>query len=360
MRIVAAMNAAATSVSTQSPLQQLLPEGLFDFWAGKLNPLWTLQRPLARLLAREPAGRGSATLILRTNRHWRGLKAGQHVTLGVEIGGRRLLRSYSPTDLGGGRIAITVKAVEGGAVSQHLLETARIGEIFSIDQAFGEMLLPAPSRPLLLLAAGSGITPMRALLRAATARGQLQAPVELLYWVREREEFCFVEELQALAAAQPLLKVRLLATGDAVQAPRIGDYPLEEILELAERQVFACGPSGFVEAARSRLQGQVVGFLAEAFSPPEDLPGEDGEVEVHLARSGRTLRLPRNLSLLEGLEAQGLRPKHGCRMGICNTCACSRQAGTTRNLANGERSDEPAVPVKLCVNAPSTDLTLDL
>ncbi|MFP3648808.1 flavin reductase family protein, partial [Paraburkholderia sp. SIMBA_054] len=81
-----------------------------------------------------------------------------------------------------------------------------------------------------------------------------------------------------------------------------------------------CGPGGFVQAARSRLEGRVAGFQAEAFSVPANTGGEEGEVEVVLSRSGRTLRLPRALSLLEGLEAQGIKPRHGCRMGICNTC----------------------------------------
>ena len=83
-------------------------------------------------------------------------------------------------------------------------------------------------------------------------------------------------------------------------------------------------------------------------------------MQVQLSRSGRTLSLPRGQSLLEGLEAQGLRPKYGCRMGICNSCACARQSGTTRHLLTGERSNEPTAQVRLCISAPSTDLILDL
>lgn len=341
-------------------LEACVSPKLFDFWAAKLNPLWTLRQPLARLVAREPAGAGAATLVLQANRHWRGMRAGQHVTLGVDVDGRRLRRSYSPTPLGRGRIAITVKTVDGGQVSRHLVEAAPIGTLFEIDQAFGDMVLPASVPPLLLLAAGSGITPMRALLRQLAAQG-MPATVDLLYWARTPQEFCFADELEALAAAHPRLRVQLLATRDA-QAPaaRIDAYPLDGIGELARRQVFACGPAGFVEAARARLASQVVGFAAEAFSPAAATMTEDGEVEVQLLRSGRTLRLPRAQSLLAGLEAQGVKPKHGCRMGICNSCACARQSGTTRHTLTGERSDEPAAQVRLCVSAPSTDLILDL
>lgn len=341
-------------------LQRWISPKLFDFWAGQINPLWSLERPLARLVERRPAGRGAATLVLRTNRHWQGMRAGQHVNLGIEIEGRRLLRSYSPTPLDARHVAITVKAVDGGRVSRHLVERATPGEVFTLEAAFGEMVLPDPPAPLLLLAAGSGITPMRALLRELAARG-MPAAVTLLYWARIRGDFCFIEELQALAQAHPQLQLDLLATRDP-QAPalRIGEYPFEGVAGLAHRHVMACGPAGFVAAARRRLDGRVARFQAEAFTPEAPVAGEAGEVEVELARSGRRLRLPRALSLLEGLEAQGLKPKHGCRMGICNSCACGRQSGATRHVLTGERSDEPAVPVRLCVSAPSTDLILDL
>lgn len=336
-----------------------IPSRLFDFWAGQLNPLWTLQQPLARLVRREPAGQGAVTLVLRTNRHWRGMAPGQHISLGVEVDGRILQRSYSPTLLGPRELAITVKAVEGGRVSAHL-QQARPGEVFQIGAAFGEFSLP-DGAPLLLLAAGSGITPTRSLLRALAA-SPLRAPVDLFYWERSRAGFNFVEELHALAAAQPLLNVHLCETGAAVMpAARIGQHDLAGLQDdaLAGRHVLACGPDGFVQAARQRLQGQVAGFQAEAFTPPQAIAAE-GEVTVRLARSGRQLRVPRSLPLLESLEAQGLKPAHGCRMGICNSCSCTRVSGATRHLRSGELSTEPAQPLRICVNAPTTDLVLDL
>ncbi|MBB5736666.1 ferredoxin-NADP reductase [Xanthomonas campestris] len=355
----------ASPPKSKSPLptrlaRRLVSPQLFDFWATRLNPLWTLERPMARLVARTAASSNAVTLVLRPNGHWRGLQAGQHVSLGVEIEGRRLLRSYSPTVLADGRLAITVKAIEGGLVSRYLAGAAPIGTVVSLDPAFGDMLLPTAPTPLLLLAAGSGITPMRALLQAAAQAG-MPMDVDLLYWVRQRDEACFVDEFEAMAAAYPRLRVRLLATREGTApAARIDTYPLEQIADLSARHVMVCGPGGFVQAARARLQGRVAAFQAEAFSVPTLEDGEAGDVQVQLSRSGRTLSLPRGQSLLEGLEAQGLRPKHGCRMGICNSCACARQSGTTRHLLTGERSNEPTAQVRLCISAPSTDLILDL
>jgi len=350
---------AAVRPSLVSPQRWLSP-GLFDFWAGKLNPLWTLQQPMARLLRREPAGQGASTLVLRTNRHWRGMQPGQHVTLGVELDGRILQRSYSPTLLGRRELAITVKAVDGGRVSHHLAEQARPGTVFHIGQAFGEFSLPAQPAPLLLLAAGSGITPMRSLLRSLL-QSPLRAPVDLFYWERDAGRFNFADELAAMAAGEPQLGVHLCATRGSAPALRVNQHALGalEPSALLQRQVLACGPDGFVAAARARLQGQVAGFQAEAFTPPaaSELAGT---VQLTLARSGRQLTVPRGQSLLDSLEAQGIKPKHGCRMGICNTCTCTRMSGGTRHLRTGEEQGEPAHPLRICINAPTTDLVLDL
>ncbi len=362
MRIVTPMNA----ILAPRPLwpvrlaRRVVSPALFDFWSTRINPLWTLEQPLARLVSRSQASRDAVTLVLRPNRHWRGLLPGQHVNVDVEIEGRRLQRSYSPTVLDDGNLEITVKAITGGRVSGHLARDARIGEVVALGAAFGDMVLPNGKDDLLLLAAGSGITPMRALLRSLAARG-MPVNVDLMYWARRRDELCFVDELDALAAAHPRLRVRYLLTReDASPDPRIDTVSLDAIAALAGRRVLACGPGGFVQAARSRLDGKVAHFDAEAFSVPVRVDGDEGDVEVHLARSGRTLQLPRGKSLLEGLEAQGIRPRHGCRMGICNTCACGRQSGTTRQLLTGDLSSEPSSQVRLCISAPSTDLILDL
>lgn len=351
--------AVADLLPLASPRRWLSPS-LFDFWAGQINPLWTLQQPLARLVGREAAGAGACTLRLRCNRHWRGMQPGQHVSLGVEIDGRVLQRSYSPTVLGPRELSITVKAVDGGRVSGYLHE-ARIGTVFHLGAAFGEFAVPTAA-PLLLLAAGSGITPMRSLLRALSAR-PLAAPVDLYYWERGTDAFCFRSELDALQAADPHLRVRLLATRDAERpAARVDrcDFDTLGDVPLAQRHVLACGPDGFVTAARTRLLHHVAGFQAEAFTPPAPSALAEGDVQLTLARSGRQLTVPRGRPLLESLEAQGLKPKHGCRMGICNSCTCNRVSGTTRHLRTGEPQSEPAQPVRICINAPTTDLVLDL
>ncbi|SEL88064.1 Ferredoxin-NADP reductase [Pseudoxanthomonas sp. GM95] len=345
--------------------RDLVDPAVFDFWAAKVNPLWSWERPMARLKARRQASSDAVTLVLQTNRHFAGLRPGQHVNLGVEVEGARLTRSYSPSAVDGDKIEITVREVDGGRVSRHLCRDAKVGEVFDLGTAFGAMTLPAAVHgSWLFLAAGSGITPLMAMLRQLDVAG-MPVELDLLYWARTRAEVCFAEELQTLAARHDGFNLQLALTreddGRGAFAPRIGQADLAALVpQLDQRSVFACGPHGFVQRARELLEGRVQRFDAEAFTPPQALPGETGTVEVVLSRSGRTLTVPRDRSLLQALEEQGVRPASGCRMGLCNTCACTRSAGITRDTQTNARSAEPDATVRICISAAATDLTLDL
>lgn len=349
-------------------IRPLVKPDVFDFWASRLHRTWTWDRPLARLVAREAASTDAVTLLFKPNRHWAGHRAGQHVNLGIEIDGVRLTRSYSLTapPRADGLLPITVKAIEGGKVSRHLCHDARMGDIVDLGQAFGEMTLPAsPRGAFLLLAAGSGITPLMALVRDLAGQG-MPTDTTLLYWVRRREEACFLDELRSLAAVHPRFHFRLLLTREAAQAADEAEGRIDDALlgahvgDLSARQVMACGPGGFVETARSLLAPRVAAFQAEAFTAPPVTVVDEGEVDIRLRRSGRTLRVPRGQSLLVALEQHGLKPPAGCRMGICNTCACGKSSGSTRHLPSGEFLHEPTQALKLCVHSAATDLELDL
>ena len=184
-------------------LGPVVDPAVFDFWLGLLNRSWTWDRPLARVLEGRVESADAVTLVLKPNRHWRGFRAGQHLNIGAEIDGRRVTRSYSLSDRprADGRIAITVKRVEGGKLSNHLCDRVREGEMLSIDAAYGDLHWPVAGEAVgLFLAAGSGITPLMSLTRAWVAAGAPGA-LTLVYWARSAEQLCFAQELQALAQA---------------------------------------------------------------------------------------------------------------------------------------------------------------
>ena len=345
----------------------MAPPQALAFWADRLAP--TANPGRARVLERRRASADAVTLVLQPGRGWGGGLPGQHVSIGAELDGRRVRRSYSPTAIrADGRIAITVKRVAGGKLSGFLCDDVPVGAWLDIGPAFGEMTLPAqPDAPLLFLAAGSGITPLMAMTRALAARG-MPVALTLLYWARRRDELCFVDELRALARDVTGFNLRFLLTGDAASATDEGEGRIDAAQlashapDIAARRVFACGPSDFIDAARTLAAPQAQAFDSEAFTPPRNAADSDtsGNVQVTLAASQRVLTLPRGSSLLEALEAAGLSPAHGCRMGICNTCACGKQSGSTRHLHTGALEHEPVTALRLCVNRAASDLVLEL
>ncbi|TWI14327.1 ferredoxin reductase [Aerolutibacter ruishenii] len=348
-----------------------------DFWASHLDPTWSLERPLARIVGRRQESHDAVTLLLAPNRHWRGFAPGQHLSLGAEVEGARISRSYSLSDLlrADGRLSVTVRHVPGGKLSTHLCHHARVGEVLELGPAFGEMTLPSmPTAPLLFLAAGSGITPLMAHVRAQAAQG-MPVPLTLVYSARTRADLCFAGELRGLAAAHPNFSVHFALTREVatatncINATLASDESLGRVDEallaarvpaLADRIVFACGPGEFVAHARALLATQVREFQAEAFTPPPRVVEEGGHVQLTLAASGRTLEVPRGMPLLAALEAEGIKPAAGCRMGICNTCACGKRSGTSRDLHTGEATTEPLSALKLCVSSAVSDLVIDL
>jgi ferredoxin-NADP reductase len=204
-----------------------------------------------------------------------------------------------------------------------------------------------------------------AMVRTLAAQA-MPVPLDLVYWARNREELCFAAELRALAAAHANFKIHFVLTRETEliegeSSGRIDRAVIDSLLDDAgERHVFACGPGGFVDVARSLFSASAPTFHAEAFTLPPQVFEDSGNVQVTLAASGRTLTVPRGQSLLTVLETEGLRPASGCRMGICNTCACGKSSGTTRNLNTGDLADEPVSALKLCISSAVSDLVLDL
>lgn len=370
-----------TTVSLSAParpgllrrlLQPLVSPEVFDFWAGLVRPGTSWERPLGRIVARHEAARDAVTLLIQPNRHWQGFRPGQHLNVGVQVGGRWVHRSYSLSGIprSDGRIAITVRHVEGGVVSAHLTRDARVGEVLALGPAFGDMTWPdgaqATQAPWLFLAAGSGITPLMSLVRAWAA-ATMPVELTLVYWARTRDELCFADELRALAMREGRFRVHFVLTResglrDSELQGRLSEARLASLVpDLAGRQVHACGPAGFVDTAR-RVAGRARSFHCEAFTPP--LPAavapQTGTVAVHLALSQRTLQIPAGQSLLTALEDQGLRPASGCRMGVCRTCVCPKHEGSTQDMNTGDLHHGHDSALRLCVSRACSDLTLNL
>ena len=328
-----------------------------------LHPLLSLTQVRARVLKVIDETESTKTFVLQANALWAGAQAGQFVQVGVEINGRRLERSYSLSSRPGARrLAITVKRQPGGLVSNHLHDTVKVGDVLTLSQAHGEFVLPSelPSK-MLLLSAGSGITPVMAMLRDLQARNY-QGDVVFVHVCRNPGDVIFGQQLASIAAQYAELS--LLVHCDEEQGI-LTPHALElAVPDLAERSTWMCGPGGFMDAVQSYWSDQALGvplyserFLAAPLLPTR-APGTP--VQVVFAASGDTFTTSGSEPLLMQAERAGLFPKHGCRIGICRSCQCTKTQGTVENLQTGELSSAPNELIRLCISAARTDVTLDL
>lgn len=342
---------------------QVLTPSVIDFWAAELGNSVRVERVIGHVVARWMETHDTATLVIKPNRNFRGFEAGQHVNVTVAIDGVMHTRSYSFSEAPreNGLLAITVKKVPQGRVSNYLVDQLNVGDELELGQPFGDMTLQQqPSSALLMLAAGSGITPLMSLLRDLEQR-DFPADVVLMYWARSEADFIFATELTELAHKQSKFTLLLInEQGEGCWSGRPRAEQFDAIADLASRDVMACGPSGFMDCVRELAAHRVASFHAESFSPLRVQPQTDATVQVTLARSRKTLTLPAGVPLLDALEAQGVFPKAGCRMGICNTCACGKSGGISQDLLSSNISVDDSTSLRICVNAALSDLTLDI
>src|SRR3954452_19233478 len=143
-----------------------------DDYLGTLNPLWSAGELRGRVEAVHPETADAATIVIRPGRGWTAHRPGQWVRVGLDVEGRRRWRSFSLSSAPqrpDGRITITVKAVSDGLVSRRLVRRTAPGTIVGLTKPEGDFVLPEPPPPLVLfLTAGSGITPVMAMLHGLT------------------------------------------------------------------------------------------------------------------------------------------------------------------------------------------------
>jgi ferredoxin-NADP reductase len=195
--------------------------------------------------------------------HWPGHLAGQHVDVRLTAeDGYQVQRSYSiaspPEDP---RVILTVERLEDGEVSPYLVGEVRTGDKVELRGPIGGYFVwrAGEDRPLLLVAGGSGIVPLMAMIRHHAAAGA-NAPVRLLYSSRAIEDIIYRDELATLSEGDRQLKVshtltRSQPAGWDGYSRRIDGEMVAEVAwpKKDSPAVFICGPTAFVEAASDLL-----------------------------------------------------------------------------------------------------------
>lgn len=334
-----------------------------DDYVQMVNPRWSSRelRGTVERIDRETAD--AATLSIRPLRPWPGHAAGQYLRIGVDIDGVRHWRAYSLSSHAGrtdGVVQITVKRVAGGAVSPYLTDGLRPGTIVTLGGVEGTFTPPdATDGPLLLLTAGSGVTPVMAILRGLDARGTLRDVVHV-HSAPTAEATIFGVALRDLGARQTGLRLHVQHT----QADgRITPTDLDALVpDWRTRQTLACGPATMLTALTDHYEqaGLRARLRMEHFAPHVE-PGIGGTGgALTLTRSGVSSFCEGGQPLLAAAEEAGVAAPFGCRMGICQTCVCRLTAGRVRDLRTGAVHGEPGRFVRTCVNAAEGPVELDL
>ncbi len=206
------------------------------------------------------------TLLLEVP-DWPGHRAGQHVDIRLTADdGYQAERAYSIASAPGEPLAITVERLDDGEVSPYLTEELQPGDSLEVRGPIGGYFVwePAFGGPLLLLAGGSGVVPLRSMLRCRASAGS-SVPARLLYSSRSFQDVIYRAELDGLSGGVEVIHVltRSQPPGWTGYARRVDQQLLAEVAWPVAQQplAYVCGPTSFVEAVASGLVG--LGYPAE-------------------------------------------------------------------------------------------------
>lgn len=341
-----------------------------DFLLSEIDPMLSLKQNVAEIVHVINETTDTKTFVLRPSSRWQGFDAGQYINVETEINGVLVRRNYSIScapilfreqQL----ISITVKKLDGGRVSTHLHERLCVGELLTISQASGDFRLN-PSTPNnrsvkpLFIAAGSGITPIISMINKIKEDTPEQ-PVSLIYYVNNPQALIFESQLQALSKSMPNFSFYPHFTeseGYITSQQLRFDCP-----DIAERTLYLCGPQEFMKSASEQSINLGLAperVYQESFGIPVQTSLQAGTSgQVRFLRSGKHIESNGKKTLLELAESAGLKPKYGCRSGICHECKCSKGTGQVLNTLTGELTPDDQTHIQACISIPVGDLSIE-
>ncbi len=301
-------------------------------------------------------------------------KQGQHITLRLQIGGQEVRRSYSmsasPLD---GELAITVKKVAGGAASPYLVDKLKVGDVLEVAPPEGRFFVELDAskrRDLYLIGAGSGITPLMSIARAALEL-EPASTVRLFYGNRDEESIIFKEKLAEMVARhEGQFSVEHILTrpkkekaggiggffgrSTSLWSGRTGRIEARSLARFFEenppqadvQEYFLCGPGAFIDNVKGALVGRGIEpkrihseyFISavpksstDAAAPASSNGTGDGPtLTAHLNGETHTLSIPSGKTILEALIAAKKDPPYSCTSGACSTCMAKLVKGEVK------------------------------
>ncbi len=340
------------NMTTRNYKPEWIREDFIDFIAEKFDAIWAYKKVKAQLVTQRQIGQEFYELSFQPNHNFNAQQyiPGQCVLVTVVHAGVRHQRSYSIMEINPqGHVVIAVK--KQGKVS-NVLSQLRQGDIVELSQPQGDFALTSTlDQPVLLLASGSGITSIFALLKQLASQNRI---VDLIYFSRDD---AYYSQIKALIEKSKNLNFH------AVNTLKTPMHLSKELLQhmvpnYVERETYACGANAMMQSIQQIFaeQGLLDQLKTEFFQLQVDVTVEAQAVTFSLAQQD----FMATGNLLESAERAGLKPAHGCRMGICNTCSCTKQQGSVKNLLTGEIDHANNTQIKLCISQAISPVRIQL
>ncbi len=278
-------------------------------------------------------------------------RPGQFLTIRIPTaGGGSVARCYSlcSSPLTGEPPAIAVKRMPAGIASNWIADQVTAGTLLDVLPPAGTFVPRSLDADFLLIAGGSGITPVMSILKSVLRAGR--GRLVLVYANADEQSVIFSSKLRELQSAAPgrLIVVHWL---DAVQGPPTPAALRELARPYASYEAFICGPDPYMAAARQALSDlgvpatrvHVERFLSLAENPfeaTEPTGGVAASLEVDLDDEVHTLAWPAGYRMLDVMIDAGLDAPYSCREGVCGACACRLLAGEVEMAHNEVLEDQ--------------------
>ncbi|APZ50720.1 hybrid-cluster NAD(P)-dependent oxidoreductase [Salipiger abyssi] len=315
-------------------------------------------------------------------------QAGQFITLELPVPGGPLYRTFtissSPTRPKS--LTITMKAQSTSIGVRWIIDNLRPGMTLKATGPAGRFTSAEyPAQKYLFISAGSGITPMMSMTTEIYDLGR-HRDVVFVNCARRPSEIIFKRRLEHMATRVEGLDLKWVVQEPDPYSPWTGYQGTFNQLMLGlmapdylEREVFCCGPEGFMQSVREALAG--LGFdmdhyhqesfhapgtpgpeLIEVELPDDDLPEDDVMAEIVFDISGVTQSCPETETVLAVARNAGIAIASGCTFGVCGTCKTKKLSGEVHMVHNGGITDEEIEEgyILACCSNPRGKVTLDL
>ena len=317
--------------------------------------------------------------VKRTDGDLPPFRAGQYVSLGVQLQGVRTSRPYSIASAPGeDHLDLTVRDVTDGFVAPHLLSEVEVGATFVSSGPLGSFYHEplCHGRDLVFLAGGSGITPFMAMVRDQQRRGW-PCTVTLLYGSRVEDDVIFDAELRELAQGADAFTYAPVISepggGFEGRAGLLDATCIRDVVgDVAGKTFYLCGPPAMFDFVLPELQSLGVAqqhIKRELYGPPADVTAEPGwpadvaaDAVFRLQLGEHDLATRAGESLLCALERGGMVVPAACRSGECSVCRCRVVEGDVFTVpgAGVRQSDQELGYIHPCVSYPLGDVRLQV